>query len=149
MSIFTLAISHFTISNLPWFIDLTVLVPMQYCSLQHRTLLPSPVTSTNGCCFCFVSISSLFLELFLHSSPVACWARTNLGSSSFSVVSFCLFIPFIHGHHLMVNTEIRLIIFFAAKDGEAVYTVSKNKTRSWLAEIMISLLLNSDLNGRK
>ena len=29
----------------------------------------------------------------------------------------------------MVNTEIRLIIFFAAKDGD---TVSKNKTRSWL-----------------
>ena len=25
-----------------------------------------------------------------------------------------------HGHHQMVNTEIRLIIFFAAKDGEAV-----------------------------
>ena len=37
-----------------------------------------------------------------------------------------------HGHHQMVNTEIRLIIFFAAKDGEAVYRVSKNKTRSWL-----------------
>ena len=33
----------------------------------------------------------------------------------------------------MVNTEIRLIIFFAAKDGEIqLYTVSKNKTRSWL-----------------
>ena len=30
----------------------------------------------------------------------------------------------------MVNTEVRLIIFFAAKDGEALYTVSKNKTRS-------------------
>ena len=26
-----------------------------------------------------------------------------------------------HGHHQMVNTEIRLIIFFAAKDGEALY----------------------------
>ena len=35
----------------------------------------------------------------------------------------------IHGHHQMINTEIRLIIFFAAKDGEAL-TVSKNKTRS-------------------
>ena len=40
-----------------------------------------------------------------------------------------------HGHHQMVNTEINLIIFFAAKDGEKkLYTVSKNKTRSrlWL-----------------
>jgi len=34
-----------------------------------------------------------------------------------------------HGHHQMVNTEIRLIIFFAAKGGEAL-TVSKNKTGS-------------------
>ena len=34
-----------------------------------------------------------------------------------------------HGHHQMVNIEIRLIIFFAAKM-EKLYTVSKNKTRS-------------------
>ena len=34
-----------------------------------------------------------------------------------------------HGHHQMVNTEIRLIIFFAAKDGKAVYS-HKNKTGS-------------------
>ena len=27
-----------------------------------------------------------------------------------------------HGHHQMVNTEIRLIIFYAAKDGEALYS---------------------------
>ena len=38
--------------------------------------------------------SSFFLELFLHSSPVAYWAPTDLGSSSFSVISFCLFILF-------------------------------------------------------
>ena len=67
---------------------------MQYCSLQHWTLLPSPVISTIGCCFCFGSIPSFFLELFLHWSPVACWAPTDLGSSSFSVLSFCLFILF-------------------------------------------------------
>ena len=67
---------------------------MQYCSLEHQTLHPSPVTSTTGCCFCFGSITSFFLELFLHSSPVACWAPTDLGGSSFSVLSFCLFILF-------------------------------------------------------
>ena len=43
---------------------------MQYCSLQHQTLLLSPVISTAGCCFCFGSIPSFFLELFLHWSPV-------------------------------------------------------------------------------
>ena len=89
---FSLPISWLTTSNLPWFMDLTFEVLMQYCSLWHQTLLPSPVTSTIGCCFCFGSISSFFLELFLHWSPVACWAPTDLGSSSFSVLSFCLFI---------------------------------------------------------
>ena len=83
---FTLAISCLTTSNLPWFMDLTFEVPMQYCSLQHQTLLPSPITSTTGCCFCFASISLWFLELFLHWSPVAYWAPTDLGSSSFSSV---------------------------------------------------------------
>ena len=94
MSTFTLAISCLTTFNLPWFIDLTFQVPMQYCSLQHQTLLPSPVTSTTGYCFRFGSIPSFFLELFLHWSPVAYWALTDLGSSSFSVLSFCLFILF-------------------------------------------------------
>ena len=95
MSMFTLALSCLTTSNLPWFMDLTFQVPMQYCSLQHQTLLPTPVTSTTGCCFYFGSISSFFLELFLHWSPVACWASTNLGSSSFSVLFFSFFILFV------------------------------------------------------
>ena len=86
--------SYLTSSNLPWFMDLTFQVPMQYCPLQHQTLLLSPVTSTAGCCFCFGSIPSFFLELFFHWSPVAYWAPTDLWSSSFSILSFCLFILF-------------------------------------------------------
>ena len=95
MLMFTLAISYLTASNLPWFMDLSFMISMQYSSLQHWTLLPSPVTSTTGCCFCFGCVSSFFLELFLHWSPVAYWAPTNLGSSSLSVLSFCLFILFV------------------------------------------------------
>ena len=91
---FNLAISCLTTSNLPWSVDLTFQVPMQYCSLQHWTLVPSPITSTTGCCFCFGSVSSFFLDLFLHWSSAAYWASTDLGSSSFSVLSFCLFILF-------------------------------------------------------
>ena len=79
MSMFTPAISCLTTSNLPWFMDLTFQVPMQYCSLPHRTLLPSPVTSTTGCCFCFGSISSFFLELNLHWSPVTYWEPPTWG----------------------------------------------------------------------
>ena len=94
MLMFTLAISCLTTFNLPCFADLTFQVAMQYCSLQHRYLLPAPVTSTTGCYFSFGSISSFFLQLFLHCSPEAYLAPTNLRSSSFSVPSFCLFILF-------------------------------------------------------
>ena len=51
-----------------------------------------------------------------------------------------------HGHHQMVNTEIRLIIFFAAKDGEALYSQQKQDRELTVAQIMNSLLPNSDLN---
>ena len=91
MLTFILAISCLTTSNFPWFMDLTLQVPMQYCSLQHQTLLLSPVTCTTGHCFCFGSIPSFFLELFLHWSAVAYWAPTDLRGFSFSILSFCLF----------------------------------------------------------
>ena len=95
MWMFTLAISCLTTSNLPWFMDLTFQVPMQYCSLQHWTFLPSPFTSTTGYHF-FAVVPSLhsFWELFLHWSSVAYWAPTDLGSSFFIILSFCLFILF-------------------------------------------------------
>ena len=46
---------------------------------------------------------------------------------------------------LMVNTKIRLIIFFAAKDGEALYSQQKQDGEPTVAQIMNSLLPNSDL----
>ena len=45
----------------------------------------------------------------------------------------------------MVNTEIRLIIFFAVKDGEALYSHQKQDQELTVAQIMNSLLPNSDL----
>ena len=51
-----------------------------------------------------------------------------------------------HGHHQMVNTKLRLIIFFAAKDGEALYSQQKQDEELIVAQIMNSLLPNSDLN---
>ena len=51
-----------------------------------------------------------------------------------------------HGHQQMVNTEIRLIIFFAAKDGEALYSQKKQDQELTVAQIMNSLLPNSDSN---
>ena len=52
-----------------------------------------------------------------------------------------------HGHHLMVNTKIRLIIFFAAEDGEALYSQQKQDRELTVAQIMNSLLPNSDLSS--
>ena len=46
----------------------------------------------------------------------------------------------------MVNTEIRLIIFFAAKDGEALYSQQKQDQGLIMAQIMNYLLPNLDLN---
>ena len=62
---FTLAVFCLTASNLPWFMDLTFQVPMQYCSLQHWTLLLSPVTSTTWCCF------FLWLCVFICSGVIS------------------------------------------------------------------------------
>jgi len=49
----------------------------------------------------------------------------------------------------MVNTKIRLIIFFAGIDGEALYSQQKQDRELTVAQIMNSLLQNSDLNQRK
>ena len=56
---------------------------MQYCSLQHWTLLSPPDTSTTEHHSCFGPIASFFLELFLiafYSSPVAYWTSSDLGA---------------------------------------------------------------------
>ena len=55
----------------------------------------------------------------------------------------------LHRHHQMVTTEIRLIIFFAAKDAEALYSQQKQDRELTVAQIMNSLLQNSDLNWKK
>ena len=92
---FNLAISCLTTSNLPWFMDLTFQVPIQYCSLLHQTLLSTPNTLTAECHFHFGPATSLFLKLLviaLHSSPVAYCTPSDLGGggegSSSSVIFF-------------------------------------------------------------
>ena len=48
----------------------------------------------------------------------------------------------------MVNIEIRLIIFIAAKDGEALYSQKKQDRELTVVQILNSLLPNSDLNWK-
>ena len=54
-----------------------------------------------------------------------------------------------HGHHQMLSTQIRLILFFAAKDGEVLYSHQKQDQELTLAQTMNSLLSNFDLHCRK
>ena len=65
MSMFTLAIFCLTTSNLPWFMDLTFQVPMQYCSLQHWTFLLSPKKGNAKECSNYCTIA-----LISHASKV-------------------------------------------------------------------------------
>ena len=51
------------------------------------------------------------------------------------------------GHHQMVRTKNRLIIFFAAKDEDALYSQQKQDWELTVARIMSSLLPISDVNG--
>ena len=86
----------YSTSNLPWFMDLTFHVPMQYCSLQHQTL---PDASTTGHYFHCGSASLFLLELFLHSSPVAYWTPKDLGDGGCSwrqgfIFQYHIFLPF-------------------------------------------------------
>ena len=56
--------------------DLAFQVPMQYGSLQHWTLLLSPVTSTVGCWFCFCSLcilSGVVSPLISSNILGTCW----------------------------------------------------------------------------
>ena len=46
----------------------------------------------------------------------------------------------------MVNTEIRLITFFVAKDGETLHGQQKQDWELTVAQVMNNLLPNSDLN---
>ena len=77
----------------------------------------------------------IFLELSCFFYDPAYVGNVISGSSAFST----------HGHHQMVNTKIRLIIFFTAKDGEALHSQQKQDWGLTVGQIRNSLLPNSDL----
>ena len=73
--------------------DLTFQVPMQYCSLQHRTLLLSPVTSTTWYCFALAPFlhsfwSYFFTDLQWHTGHLPTWG-VHLSESYLFAFSYC------------------------------------------------------------
>ena len=110
--------------------DLTFQVPLQYCSLQHRTLLSPLDTCTIRCCFHCGSASSLLLELFLHSSTVAYWAPTDLGEFIFQCH---IFSPF-HIIHWILNTRSQSTLSFFFPPVDHILSELTTMThRSWVA----------------
>ena len=90
---FTLGISFLTMSNLPWFMDLTFQVPIQYCSLQHWTLFSPPDTSTAEPHFLFGQATSFFRTYFstlpqYHIGYLLTW-EAYLPVSYLFAFSFC------------------------------------------------------------
>ena len=134
MSIFALAISCLTTSNLPWFMDLTFQVPMQYCSLQHRTLLLSPVRSTAGYCFYFGSIPSFFLELFLHWSLIALISSSILATywPGEFLFQYPIILPF-HTVHGVLKARILKRFAFPSPVDHILSDLSTMTRPSWVA----------------
>ena len=112
----------------PIFLDLW-LVSMQYCSLQHQTLLSPSNTSTTDHHFCFGPASSFFLELFLCSFPVAYWTPTDLEGSSSGVISFCLFILFMW----FSRQQYRSVLPFPSPVDHILSELSTMTHPSWMA----------------
>ena len=127
---------------------------LQPHELQHARLTcpsPTPGVYSNSCPsrrWCHPAISSSVI-------PVSSCLLSFPASGSFPMIHYQT--PSskntredsTHRHHQMVTTKITLIIFFAAKDGEALYSQQKQDRELTVAQIMNSLLPNSDLNWRK
>ena len=94
MSMFTLATSSLTTSNLPWVVDLTFQVPMQYCSYSIGVYFHHWPHSQ-------LSVVSLWLHLFILSGIISPLISSSIlgtyrpGEFIFQCpLSFCLFILF-------------------------------------------------------
>ena len=92
MSVFTLAICCLSTSSLPWFMDLTSQVPMQYCSWQLRTSITSHMH--------YRALFLLWLHLFILSWSISPLFFSSIlgtyqpGEFVFQCHIFCLFILF-------------------------------------------------------
>ena len=124
---FTLAISCLTTSNLPCFMDLTFQVPMQYCSLQHRTFITSHIHSW-----------ALFL-LWLHPlilsgviSPLI--SRSILGTYPPGVFIFqCVILLPFHTVHGVLKARILKWFAIPFSTGPRFVRLSTTTHLSWLA----------------
>ena len=103
--------------------------------MYYACILGKEDAAREICCFSFCFSAEPKAEAEAAPGPRPCEQRLSRVAALST-----------HGHQQMVNTEIRLIKFFAAKDGEALYSQQKQDQELTVAQIMNSLLPNSDLN---
>ena len=90
-------------------------------------------------------ILSTFIGLFFASPFLLLeeWAWSYRLEISSSVSIYYYTFP------SLVNTKIRLIVFFAAEDGEALYSQQRKDLELTVAQVINSLLQNTGSNWRK
>ena len=103
--------------------------------MYYACILGKEDAAREICCFSFCFSAEPKAEAEAAPGPQPCEQRLSRVAALST-----------HGHQQMVNTEIRLIKFFAAKDGEALYSQQKQDWELTVAQIMNPLLPNSDLN---
>ena len=118
MSMLNLANSCFITSNLPWLMNLTVQVPMQYYSLQHWTLVSPPDIFTTEHHFRFGLASSFFLELLVIAF---CFPSSILDTfQSEGLIFQCrIFLPF-HTAHGVLLARILEQVAFSSSSGRVL-----------------------------
>ena len=109
--------------------DLSFQVSMQYCSLKHRTLLPSPVTSTTGCYFL------LWLSLFILSgvsSPLISSSILDIYRPGEFIFQYSIFLSF-HTVHGVLMARILQWFAIAFSSGPCLSELSTMTHQSWFA----------------
>ena len=128
----------------------------QFPELAKLMLIKSMMPSSHLILCCsLLLLPSIFpsIRVFSNESVLRirwpkCWSFTfNISPSNeySGLISFRRSLEW-SLHYQMADTEIRLIIFFAVKDGEALYSQQKQDRELTVAQIMNSLLPISDLN---
>ena len=108
--------------------------------LQVKTIVPCHGDQARKAKFLYISIQ----HKMTNHQDILEWNYAKGGGVDFLATRKLVLADSTHGHHQTVNTKIRLIILFAAKDGEALYSQQKQDRELTAAHIMNSLLPYSD-----
>ena len=124
---FTLAIFCLNTSNLPWFMDLTFQISMQYYYLQHQTLLSPQDTYTTGHCF-HLAHPLVPLEELNDKENLG----TQLWNISDSVSKFLLFVLYFFYQVLTITWRLYMCVYiYWIRQWYPTPVLSPGKSHGW------------------